>query len=274
MPVLRSHLFLLISCLLASIAATPAIAQDSELRYGRLSPFCPFTCDIKKHGHYGIVIDIFKAVTAMNNMTYKDVRVPSKRKYIALDSDFSNIATVWSTNDKAMAKTVTAEEPIIASRWGIITRKNVDISFVKLKDLKNIRLVLGDGTDHSGDFNKYVQDNRKSERVHLLYGNELTRRGIEMVRKGRVDAFLTGMIQGGYFIQNNDLSDEMKISYVPYFPTAYIYPGFSKNNPKAHDLAKMMTMGVRELRKSGRLAAMLKEYGLSDWSNGFVAKSE
>jgi hypothetical protein len=102
-----SHFCLALIC---AISLFPRPVDAEELRYGRLNPFCPFTCNFEESGQYGVVIDIFRAVTAMNGMTYRDVEVPSKRKFTALDSDFSNVTTVWSTNKKAIASVVPADE--------------------------------------------------------------------------------------------------------------------------------------------------------------------
>ncbi len=115
--------------LICAISLFSRQADAEELRYGRLNPFCPFTCDFDESGQYGVVIDIFRAVTAMNGMTYRDVEVPSKRKFTALDSDFSNVTTVWSTNKKALASVVPAEEAIVAVRWGTATRNDLDFMF-------------------------------------------------------------------------------------------------------------------------------------------------
>jgi len=44
-----------------------------------------------------------------------------------------------------------------------------------------------------------------------------------------------------------------------------MYPLFSPGNPRAASLAALVTQGVRTLRKSGELQAILDRYGAQDW---------
>jgi len=251
--------------LICAISLFSRQIEAEELRYGRLYPYCPYTCDFEKDGQQGLVIDIMMAVTAMNGMTYRNVPVPSKRKFTALDSDFSNVTTVWSTNKEAMASVVSAEEAIVAVRWGTATRKDLNFTFRTLEDLKGLILISAASTDYSQEFEKFLQDGRKSGQVLMLF-DENQERGLKLLSRGRGDVYLYGMDPLEYRIKKSGYSDEFKITYAPYFPTAYVYPSFSRNNPKAQEYAAMMTDGIRELRRTGRLAKMLAVYGLTDWA--------
>ena len=86
-----------------------------------------------------------------------------------------------------------------------------------------------------------------------------------MLLEKRVDAYLSGMIPLEFRAKDQGLADQVTITHAPYFPTAYVYPGFSKNNPKAQVWADMMTLGIRELRVKGQLEKILAAYGLTDW---------
>jgi polar amino acid transport system substrate-binding protein len=252
--------------LICGMSLFPRQADAEELRYGRLNPFCPFTCNFEEDGRHGLVIDIFMAVTAMNGMTYRDVEVPSKRKFTALDADISNVTTVWSTNKKALASVISAEEAIVAVRWGTATRNDLDFTFRTLEDLKDLVLIVSATTDFSQEFEEFLQAGEKSGRVILLYGENVARRGLNLLTRGRGDVYLTGMVPLGHRIKNWGYMGKFNVAHAPYFPTAYVYPSFSKNNPKAQDYADMMTDGIRDLRKTGRLAEILAAYGLTDWA--------
>ena len=253
--------------LICAISLFSRQIEAEELRYGRLNPFCPFTCDFDESGQYGVVIDIFRAVTAMNGMTYRDVEVPSKRKFTALDSDFSNVTTVWSTNKKALASVVPAEEAIVAVRWGTATRNDLDFMFRTLEDLKNVVLIVSATMDFSQEFEDYLQAGEKSGRIILLYGEDVARRGMNLLSRERGDVYLTGMIPLGHRIKNWGYVGKFNVAHAPYFPTAYVYPSFSNNNPKAQVYADMMTDGIRKLRETGQLAKILAAYGLTDWAD-------
>ena len=214
-----------------------------------------------------MVIDIFRAVTAMNGMTYRDVVVPSKRKFIALDSNFSNVTTVWSTNEEALASVVPAAEAIVAVRWGTATKIDFDFTFRTLKDLERVKLIVAASTEYPPEFEEYINASQYSDRVILLYGENLGKRGLALLSRGRGDVYLTGMIPLGHRIEQWGHSGQFNITHAPYFPTAYVYPSFSTNNPKAQEYADMMTDGIRELRKTGQLAKILAAYGLTDWAS-------
>jgi len=245
----------------------PQQSAADELRYGRFSPFCPYTCDFEKTGLRGTVIEIFMAVAKMNGMTYRDVPVPSKRKYRALDEDFSNVTTVWSTNAKAMARTITAQEAIVASRFATAAKINFDFKFRTLKDIKSVHLVTGDGTDFGGELAKYMRDIKNASKVTLLHGKNLGPRGLTIISRDRADVFLSGMDPLAFRIKKFGYEGKIKATHAPYLGTALVYPGFSKKNPKAQQWADMFTGGIRKLRKSGQLAKILNRYGLSDWAD-------
>ncbi len=266
MPAGNIRLTAALAGIIAILSIIPLRVESGELRYGRMNPFCPFTCDFDKDGQHGVVVDIFKAVAEMNGMTYLDVLVPSKRKFTALDSDFSNVTTVWSTNQKALASVVPADEAIVAVRWGTATRKNFDFVFRRLDDLKRVKLLVAAGTDFSQEFEDYIQAGTKSGDVILLHGSDIGKRALTLLSRGRGDVYLTGIIPLEFRIKKFGLSEELEVTHAPYFPTAYVYPSFSKNNPMAQEYADMMTAGIRELRKSGRLANILAAYGLTDWA--------
>lgn len=46
---------------------------------------------------------------------------------------------------------------------------------------------------------------------------------------------------------------------------AELYMAFSPKHPKSKELAAKFDAGIRELRKSGKLKAILGLYGLTDW---------
>ncbi|MDP6876447.1 MAG: hypothetical protein QF521_23255 [Alphaproteobacteria bacterium] len=265
-PPKAAYAVLFLVLILASLIA-PRHANAEELRYGRWSEFCPFTCFFKEHGQHGLVIDILMEVAAMNGMTYRTVKVPAKRKFSALNTDITNVATVWSTNQKALASVVPAKEAIVAVRWATASKKDYDFQFRKLEDLKRVKLIMADGTDLSPEFMDYLKTGAASGRVQLLYGKDFGKRGLNMLLKDRGDVYLTGMIPLGFRIKKFGFGDRIKVTHAPYFPTAYIYPSFSKNNPRAQAYADMMTKGSRQLRKSGRLATILDAYGLTDWAD-------
>ena len=139
--------------------------------------------------------------------------------------------------------------------------------FRTLDDLENVILIVSATTDFSQEFEEYLQVGEKSGRVILMYGENVGKRGLALLSRGRGDVYLTGIIPLGHRTKKLGISDEFNITHAPYFPTAYVYPSFSKNNPKAQQYADMMTAGIRELRRTGRLATILAAYGLTDWAD-------
>ena len=138
--------------------------------------------------------------------------------------------------------------------------------FHTLDDLKDVILIVSATTDFSQDFEEYIQAGEKTGRVIMMYGENLGKRGLALLSRGRGDVYLSGMVPLGHRIKNWGYSGQFNVTHAPYFPTAYVYPSFSKNNPKAQQYADMMTDGIRELRKTGELAKILAAYGLTDWA--------
>jgi len=60
------------------------------------------------------------------------------------------------------------------------------------------------------------------------------------------------------------ISDQIREAGILGEPMA-VYVGISPQNPKAKEIAKMLSNGIIDLRKSGELKKILDRYGVKDW---------
>ena len=84
---------------------------------------------------------------------------------------------------------------------------------------------------------------------------------------GCFDAFLTEMNTTRYYGTKIGLNlDEITEIGGSLSATAH-YIGFSPENPKSEEYARILDQGMRELRASGELEKILQKYGMSDWKD-------
>ncbi|QJB56422.1 transporter substrate-binding domain-containing protein [Pseudodesulfovibrio sp. zrk46] len=131
-----------------------------------------------------------------------------------------------------------------------------------LRDLK-IGIVSGWG------YRKWLLEDAEKhpENYIRLYGDEAFPKLMELLLAHRVQLIPGSSMVMNYQIKRNGLQD--KVFFVGYGPSPKsekLYYAFSPLHPeRSRRLAKIVDDGMKRLRESGRLAAILAKYGLSDW---------
>lgn len=125
---------------------------------------------------------------------------------------------------------------------------------------------LGTIRDYSyGDeLDAYIGEHEKDpKRVQVASGDSALETNFKKLDAGRIDVLvedrnvveyhLAGSGQAASFGVAGDLGEDD------------LYIAFSPANPNAAEYARLIDEGVRKLRASGELAAILARYGLKDW---------
>jgi polar amino acid transport system substrate-binding protein len=117
------------------------------------------------------------------------------------------------------------------------------------------------GYDYA-EFNAFIA--RNPHKIELLPGVHRTRRTIQRLIAGRVDAIIADANVIEFQLKRMDRVGAL----VPAGSLAAmqsVYIAVSPQLPAARELAQRLSRGTARLRESGELAAILQRYGLRDW---------
>ncbi|PIR33643.1 MAG: hypothetical protein COV36_02345 [Alphaproteobacteria bacterium CG11_big_fil_rev_8_21_14_0_20_44_7] len=141
--------------------------------------------------------------------------------------------------------------------------------FDGLDSLSNI--ILGLATDYGYEnIEDYVEEYKEDNmRIQYITSDDPLKSNIKKMMKGRINAIYDDKFVVRYQLKELGLSDSVvsagTVTKIPSPIDDYIYIGFAPKNPKSPEYAKILSDGIAEMRKSGRLAEILSSYGLSDW---------
>lgn len=206
------------------------------------------------------------AVAEMNGISFETVMIPEARKFSALNKSISNVVTVWGYDEESLDRAVLAREPIAIVRDGYVKRIDSFFQFKSLKDLEHVIVTGVQSPDYPKEILDHFEKFQHTERVFLLTGEDLYERTFQMISLNRADVAISTVGDLSYAIRSLGFADKLKVSPIPFYQDVFLYPGFSHKNPNAQALADMMTKGIRELRRTGRLKEILAAYGLNDWA--------
>lgn len=143
-------------------------------------------------------------------------------------------------------------------------RKGSDWKYTGIESLTAIRLGAIEAYTYSDELDAYIEANKNSPKVRLINANNGLAQNIKKLKAVRIDAVveadvvmqakLKEMGMTGEIVSAGDLDsvDDLYIACTP-----------AKESSKTY--VKLLTDGIKALRESGRLKAILDKYGLVDW---------
>jgi polar amino acid transport system substrate-binding protein len=147
----------------------------------------------------------------------------------------------------------------------LFIRKGDPWRYTGLDSFKNIHLGVIEDYYYSDEINTYLEANKNSSQVDIIYGDDAAQRNIEKLLKNRIDVYLEDRNVVFYAIGQAGLDKEkVEIAGEIGDPVA-LYIAFSPLNPEAGKWAEILSKGIKALRANGRLAEILQRYGLQDW---------
>lgn len=130
-----------------------------------------------------------------------------------------------------------------------------------LKD-RNIGLVGGYAYDE--DFQKFVDNPANGVKTQTLNADNALEQNIKKLLAGRIDLVLESDSVMKAKLADMGLADQVQHAGPLTEPVA-MYIACSPAKASSQDYVRLLTEGVRRLRASGELKAILDKYGLKDW---------
>jgi polar amino acid transport system substrate-binding protein len=134
-----------------------------------------------------------------------------------------------------------------------------------LASLEEISLGVIRDYSYGNLYETYIEPNKADgKRIQMVSGAVGLMQNIKKLLAGRIDALIEDRAVFQNFLYQANIPDQFTEAGVAYEEDVYI--AFSPSHPHATKYAGILSSAVAELRASGKLATILRKYGLNDWA--------
>ena len=252
MKILRTGLFFLF---LASTvnADTIIIASDN---------WCPVSC-APGSIHEGFMVDIAKTVFGKAGHSVDYQIIPWNRTLREVRKGKIHGAIGAYTDD--CPDFIFPENELALISFKIFINKKSTWQFNDLSSLENISIGVISDYSYGKELDRYIKKNKaNSAKIQVMFGNDPLKKNIKKLTSKRIDALIATEPVFWYTVKKLNMGDHFKSAGI-INPPEKAYIAFSPALPASKKYAKMLSNGVDELRKSGKLEKILHRYGLTDW---------
>jgi len=154
-------------------------------------------------------------------------------------------------------------EPVGLSVTAIFTPAASTLAYRGIASLQGLRVGAVQGYGFGEPFDAFLEEGARTGSVVLVSGEDAPERLVAMLEAGRIDVLLEDPL---VFRETVRRTGHAARSFREAGRTGLVstlWVGFA---PGRKDLADRFDAGVRGLRRSGELSALLARYGLADWA--------
>jgi polar amino acid transport system substrate-binding protein len=208
----------------------------------------------------GYVVDIAKVVFERkgHNVVFQ------------LDNWTNSIDSVRFGVATGIAATNKADAPDFIYPTGILGYDK-DCFYVKAKDpwefithanLKNRKIGIVKSYAYSAPLLSYFRE--YPDHIMTASGEDPLLQNIESLNTNKIDTIIENPNVFNFYTATKKTRDNYEEAGCTDGDPIYI--GFSPKNPRSKEFAKILSVGIEELRKDGTLGKILEKYSLKDWS--------
>jgi polar amino acid transport system substrate-binding protein len=244
-------LYVLLPLLSAPVAADVISLRSDE--------FCPFNCAPEAE-QPGFMIEFAQAIFSQAGHTIDYQLMPWSRAIAdTMDGQYDGLVgtvkipgLIYPEQEQGMNINVFWVKPGTPWRYtGMESLAQASIGVIR--DYK-----FGDEFD--AYLEKYQDD---SKRIQIVSGETALQQNIKKAVAGRITAYLDDRAVLRYHLEETKqaglIEEAGKLNQIP------LYIGFSAKRPNSARYAQLLSTGMEELRKTGKLQEIMRKYGLQDW---------
>lgn len=247
------------TCILFLALCVPARADVITLASDY---WCPYICDPATTGHHGISVDVARIVFEKAGHTIRFVEVNWKRA-IADTREGKYNAIVDATSEDA-PDFVLPEEPINSQFTCLFAAPDSTWKFHGMESLEEVRLGVISGYHYTDALDAYIDREQAGGKVDVMHGGDALIRNVEKVRRGMIDVLAEDpAVIGWTLLSQNDGDGLLRVGCLDQEIPLYI--AFSPVVPQSQEYARILSEGIRRLKKDGTLKKIYLEYGI-DWT--------
>lgn len=248
-----------ITVLLCSLFAAHVQAAEPLRLVG--DDFCPYNCDAA-NGKPGYIVEVLEEIFATQGIAVKYQIKPWSRavRMVAKGNADILLANTYNSAPDPRLQLVMGEDSTC-----FLTRSDVSWRFTDMADLYRQRLgvIQGYHYDSDGPLDQHLRSNNPL--VYQAKGESALRSLLLMLMQERVDLVLDNCNVLKAKVSKMDLGQRTQITGVLPGYRADLHIAFSPADPEATHLMNIVREGVADMRRTGRLAAILQRYSVTDW---------
>lgn len=241
--------------LLAVAVLRPAAATET-IRV-RADPWMPFNGGTTETPGY--VTEVLKAIFEAKGIMIQYGNLAWEKSLAGCRE--RTIDAVPCANKKEGDGLVFPDEPIGVIKYGIFTRKDSTWQLANDKSFETGRLAAVEGYSYWPKIDAYIAAH--PDKITKLNPNEPSWDGVQRLQRGEID-LLPESPQVFFWTLRTHQIDAGAFRLAARMAGDPVYVVFSAT-PEGRRWANLFDSGLRELRTSGRLAAILGKYGVEDW---------
>jgi len=238
--------------------------QDKILTFRKSTQWCPYECDEAKNNQQsGFIADIVRIVFTARGYQVKFDTSPIKRGYLLVrNGSLTGILGLYKSDAPDFIYNTL---PIGRSVNEFIVRANDTWRYENIDSLlllENKGLTIAKGVSYP-QFDTFILEN--PHKVTKITGYTTLERTIKMITLGYTQTLYEDKLVLQYLAHQTNWTKALKYAGSDHVFTD-VFVGFSPVYPaKSQELAKMLDLGIAELRNSGQLDEILKRYNIEDW---------
>lgn len=225
--------------------------------------WAPYNNYIIDQNNPGFMLEIVQAVFKKKNISFEYTEEPWAR---AITSTRKGIYDALIGPAKRDAPDlIFPAEPIGYTVNSFFVLKDFKWQYAGTASLLQIKLGVLKSMTYGEELDYYINAyTNNPERIAMIFGLDYLERNFAKLKAKRIDATIDDLMVIKYFLRQTGQTELFKEAGI--IDKGYgIYIAFSPEYSKAQQMADIITTGVRRLRKSGELTAILTKYGARDW---------
>ncbi len=242
--------FLLLTASSMVCAATITLVADD---------WCPYNC-VPRSEKPGYVVEIAREIFEQYGHTVVYEYRPWKR---ALADAMDGIVDgAIGANLGNMPKGIFHHEPLGFYVMMYFVLKDSPWNYDSVSSLDNHEIGAISGYTYGDPFDEYARTHTES--IHFTFGDDPAVKNFKKLLLKRIDIFIEEHNVATFVMRKQGMSEKIRRAGVNGEPKA-MYIGLSPAKTTSQEYANILSAGIIEMRKSGRLQQILTRYGLSDW---------
>lgn len=214
-------------------------------------PWCPYNCTSQEDP--GFLIKLAKTIFEKNGHTIEYSLVPWKRAKLGIINGTYDGIVGMTKNETTEKLYVFPTLKMVESQFCFYAANHSQWTYAGIPSLKNEKLGVINGYEygaHSAPIQNYIINNIDKSRVQTVSGDQPLTQLIEMLLLDRVSVIIEdSMVIDHALIQMDYQSKLKKVGCLENVDKVHI--AFSAKNPHSHQYAKILSDGIKELKKTG-----------------------
>lgn len=224
-------------------------------------PWCPYACDPATDGREGYMVELAREIfqAAGYKVEYRVVNFAMLKRMLR---DGSATAVPGAATDMGGALLL----PSVAqgnSANAVAIRRGAGFTYNKPEDFAPFRMGVMKDYNYGGAIQNYIDQHlNEPDQVRVLsgFGYSHLVQGLRQVQVGGLDLLLDDHNVLRWQISRLSLDREMET--ISLGDAADLFIGFSRSDPRAAPLARLLDEGMVRMQQNGRFQAILARYGL------------